>query len=145
MIIIIIIIIMKTINRRSSHGHHGSKSIERTLTWIARIHSHTFINTVTTTLCEAPAHILQHFKLNFILKVPDGGGGWGANRSTRRTPPTACPLISSLCSTGSSEEDYPPDITCPDDVSVSASSGRTSARAYWTEPRATDRNGGTPT
>ena len=33
----------------------------RTLTWIARIHSHTYtlINTVTTTLCEAPAQILQ--------------------------------------------------------------------------------------
>ena len=30
----------------------------RTLTWIARIHSHTYVNTVTTAWCEAPAKIL---------------------------------------------------------------------------------------
>ena len=30
----------------------------RTLTWIARIHSHTYINTVTTTWCEAPVQLL---------------------------------------------------------------------------------------
>ena len=29
-----------------------------TLTWIARIHSHTYINTATTTWCEAPAQLL---------------------------------------------------------------------------------------
>ena len=30
----------------------------RTLTWIARIHSRTYINTVTTAWCEAPAQLL---------------------------------------------------------------------------------------
>ena len=36
---------MKKFDRRSSHGHRGSKApltgAARTLTWIARIHSHT--------------------------------------------------------------------------------------------------------
>ena len=40
-----IITIMKNFNRRSSHGHQGSKRRElaqhATLTWVARIHSHT--------------------------------------------------------------------------------------------------------
>ena len=49
-----IIMIMKNFNRCDSHGHHGSKHRElaqRTLTWISRIHSHTYsyINTVTST------------------------------------------------------------------------------------------------
>ena len=44
----------------------------RTLTWIARIHSHTYINTVTTTWCEAPAQLLQKLESIFVLmKVPD--------------------------------------------------------------------------
>ena len=41
-----------------------------TLTWIARIHSHTYINTVITTLCEAPAQLLHNLEWNCILKVP---------------------------------------------------------------------------
>ena len=39
-----------------------------TLTWIALIHSHTYINTVTTTtLCEARAQLLQKFEIEFII------------------------------------------------------------------------------
>ena len=66
-IIIIIIIIMmkkKNFNRRSSHGHHGSRFRElaygNTHTHVDRsIHSHTYINTVTTTL-------LCYIRLPFI-------------------------------------------------------------------------------
>ena len=46
--------IMKNFSRHSSHGHHGSKRrkvAQHALTWIARIHSHTYIKTVTTTNC----------------------------------------------------------------------------------------------
>ena len=47
----------------------------RTLTSIARIHSHTYINTVTATLCEALAQLLHNFGIEFfILKVPEGRG-----------------------------------------------------------------------
>ena len=48
--------------------------------WIARIHSHTYINAVTstTTLCEAPAQLLHNLEYNYITTVPEGGG---ANRS----------------------------------------------------------------
>ena len=58
-----------------------AKCATRTLMWIARIHSHTYINTVTTTLCEVPAHLLQNLESNVFLKLPEGGG---ANRSTRK-------------------------------------------------------------
>ena len=54
-------IIMKKFYKRDSHGHHGSKRRElaqHILTWIARIHSHSYINTVTTTWCEALAQLL---------------------------------------------------------------------------------------
>ena len=40
---------MKNFNRRNVHGHHGSKRrdlAQRTLKWIARIHSRTYINVV---------------------------------------------------------------------------------------------------
>ena len=73
--VIIIIIVMKNFNRRSSHGHHGSKRHElapHALTWIAHIHSHTYMNTVTTTLCEVPAQLLQNLESILILKVPQG-------------------------------------------------------------------------
>ena len=41
--------------------------------WIARIHSHTNINTVTTTLlCEAPAQLLQNLRSNYYFE-----GTWG--------------------------------------------------------------------
>ena len=52
----------------------------RTLTRLARIHSHTYINTVTTAWCEAPVQLLQNMESNFMLKVSEGGG---ENRSTR--------------------------------------------------------------
>ena len=59
-IIIITIIIMKNFNGRSSHGHLGSKRRELAQhTHSSESHaftdSHTYINTVTTILCEAPA------------------------------------------------------------------------------------------
>ena len=46
----------------------------RTLTWIARICSHTYINTVTTTLCQAPAQLLQidRYIMFFNAKVMSG-------------------------------------------------------------------------
>ena len=59
-------------------------------TWITCIHSYAYINTVTTLCCEAPVQLLQNLDSNFILKVPEGGG---ANRSARRKPLNACPLI----------------------------------------------------
>ena len=37
--------------------------------FIARIQSHTYINTATTTLCEAPAQLLQKLESNFCLKA----------------------------------------------------------------------------
>ena len=37
---------------------------------IARIHSHTYTNTVATTLCQATAQLLQNLESKFILKVP---------------------------------------------------------------------------
>ena len=45
----------------------------RTLTWIARIYSHTYINTVTTT-CEAPAQLLQILESIFFLILYRGRG-----------------------------------------------------------------------
>ena len=39
-----------------------------TLMWIACIHSHTYINNVTTTLCEAPAQLLQNLESNFSFE-----------------------------------------------------------------------------
>ena len=71
-------IIMKNFNRRTSHGHYGSK--RRKLTWIARIHSHTFINTVKTTLCEAPPQLLQNLESNFYFE-----GTWEGEQ-TEKTP-----------------------------------------------------------
>ena len=64
---------MKNFNKRNFHGHYRSKRRElaqhaRTLTWIARIHSHTYINTVTIMLCKAPAQLLQNLKWNFYFE-----------------------------------------------------------------------------
>ena len=36
----------------------------RMLNWIAHIHSHTYYNTVTTTLCEAPAQLFNYIIWN---------------------------------------------------------------------------------
>ena len=75
--------IMKDFNK--SQGHHMAQWAEtgatRTLTWIARIHSHDYINTVTTTWCEAPAQLLHNLESHFYYIIILEGGG--ANRSTR--------------------------------------------------------------
>ena len=69
---------MKYFNRHSSHGHQMAQALwtgathSHTLTWIPRIHLqlHTYINTVTTTLCEAPAQLLTNLEsIVFLLKV----------------------------------------------------------------------------
>ena len=58
--------------------------------------SHACTHTVTSTQLQPPRctkRQLSHYRIwnrVFILKVPEGGG---ANRSTRRNLPTACPLI----------------------------------------------------
>ena len=49
--------------------------ITHTVTWIARIHSHTYINIATTTLCEAPAQLLQNLESNFFFEGTWGRGG----------------------------------------------------------------------
>ena len=77
---------MKNLNTHSSHcmvtmAQSAANWRTRTLTWIARIHSHTCINTVTTMLCEASGQLLRNLASNFTLKVPEGGG---ANQSTRK-------------------------------------------------------------
>ena len=77
------IFIMKNFNRRIPMVTVAQSIATRTLTWIARIHTHTYINTITTTLCEAPAQQLQNRNQMFILKVPEGRG---ANWRTRRKP-----------------------------------------------------------
>ena len=85
----------KNFNRRSSHGHCGSKRRE-----LARQHahsrgSHTIAHALTSTqlqpLC-AKRHLSYYSIWNgiFSLKVPEGGG---ANRSTRRKPPYSLPAI----------------------------------------------------
>ena len=50
---------MKNFNRCSS---------QRTLTWVARIHSHAYIYTVTTTLCKVSAQLLQNLISNCYLR-----------------------------------------------------------------------------
>ena len=40
----------------------------------ARIHSHTYINSVTTTLSEVPSQLLQILESNFYFKGPWGRG-----------------------------------------------------------------------
>ena len=63
--------------------YHGSKRRElaqhaHTRGSHAFTHSDTYINTVTTTLCEASAQLLQNLESNFILKVPEyQRRGWG--------------------------------------------------------------------
>ena len=43
-----------------------------TRAWIAHIRSHTYINTATTTLCRAPAQLLQNLESHFYFE-----GTWG--------------------------------------------------------------------
>ena len=77
----------KNFDRRISHCHNQwlkapRTGATRTLSWIARIHSHTCINTVTTTSCKAPAQRITEFGIYFFIvkyqREPEGG----ANRST---------------------------------------------------------------
>ena len=64
-----LIIIMKKFNRRSSHGSHGSKRHKLAQHALSRgLHAHTYINTVSTTLCKAPAHLLQDLETNYYFE-----------------------------------------------------------------------------
>ena len=80
LILIIIIIIKNNINRSNSHGQHGSKRRKQAQHTHSpgsnAVHSHTYINTVITSLCEAPAQPLQNLESFsfFFFKVPEGGG-----------------------------------------------------------------------
>ena len=88
-VVSLIILIMKNFN---GHGHHGSKRsklVQHALTWIARIHSHTYINTVTTTWCEAPAQLLQKFGIDFYFE-----GTWG--RGSKPEYPEKKQLVSHI-------------------------------------------------
>ena len=62
----------------------------RTLKWIAHIYSHTYIiNTVTTTLCEAPAQLLHNLQSNLYFE-----GTWGRGRKPEypeKPPPDSLP------------------------------------------------------
>ena len=65
---------MKNYTRLSSHGEPWLKAPRTGATCtLARVYSHTYINTVTTTtLCEAPAQLAQNLESIFlILKVPE--------------------------------------------------------------------------
>ena len=58
-------------NFTSSHGDHGSKRRElaqhSTLPWIARIHSHTYINTVTTHIVRSASSAITQFGVRFLF------------------------------------------------------------------------------
>ena len=64
------------LNRRSSNGHLSPKRRElaqHALAWIARIHSHTYINIVTTTWCERNASLtVTKFEIQFCSFVDKG-------------------------------------------------------------------------
>ena len=72
-IIMVIIIIMNCNSRGSSHSHHGPKRRElaQHAHWRG---SHAFAHalTSTSTLCEAPAQLLQNLESNFYFE-----GTWG--------------------------------------------------------------------
>ena len=80
---------MKNVNKRNSHGDHGSKRRELAQHAHSR-GSHAFTRTLASTQSQAPAQLLHNnvMESNFILKVPEGGG---ANRSTRRKKPDSLP------------------------------------------------------
>ena len=67
-----------TFNRRSSHGHHGSKRREPAQHAHSRA-SHAFTHTLTSTQTQplCPKRQLRYYRIwnqIFILKVPEGGG-----------------------------------------------------------------------
>ena len=79
---------MKNFNRRSSHGHHGSKRLELAQDAHSR-GSHAFTHTRTSTQLQPRGvkRLLSYCRIwnrVFILKVHEGGG---ANRSTQRKKP----------------------------------------------------------
>ena len=60
-------------------------------TWIARIHSHTYIPTIITTLSDAQAQLLQNLGTNFYFegtrgRVGVGGGQTGVPGENPRQP-----------------------------------------------------------
>ena len=58
-----IITIIKNFNRRSSHGHHGSKRRELAQNAHSRgSYALLDINTVRTALCEAPGQLLHNLE-----------------------------------------------------------------------------------
>ena len=76
----------------SSHGQRATNSVTHIQGSHTFTHTLTYINTVTTMLCEAPAQLLHI--LESILKVPEGGGG-GKTEYPEKNPDTvtACPLV----------------------------------------------------
>ena len=64
---------MKEFNRRSSHGHHGSKRRELAQHAHSRV-SQAFTHALTSTqlhptmLCEAPAQLLLNLKSNLYFE-----------------------------------------------------------------------------
>ena len=81
---------MKNFNSRNSHRHHVSKRRELAQHERSRgLHQHSY-NHAVRSASSAITEFGIYFFIFFILKVPEGGG---ANRSTGRNPPTACPLI----------------------------------------------------
>ena len=81
---------MKNFNRPS---WFKAQRTGATHTHVDRTRSLTLTSTQLQPLC-AKRQLTYYIIWNrtFILKVPKEGGG-GANRRTRREPPTACPLI----------------------------------------------------
>ena len=81
MMIIIILLLFRTSSTRFDWQHFrrmvAYKHIWRGFTWITCIHSHNYINIVTTTLCEALARLLQilesiclvHFEVIYIMYI----------------------------------------------------------------------------
>ena len=83
-------------NRHTSYDHHGSKRRELAQHAHSR-GSHAFTHTRRYTPTQLQPRCakrqLSYYIIwtpIFILNVPEGGG---ANRSARRNPSTACPLI----------------------------------------------------
>ena len=67
---------MMNFKRRNSHGQHGLKrrvNWLHTRTWIARIHSHSYINTVTTTCAKRQLSYYRIWNRIITLKVHEGG------------------------------------------------------------------------
>ena len=80
---------MFTMVQSEANWRNTHTPVDRTHSLTTQLHQHSYINTVTTTLCEAPAELLHNLESTFWGKVPDGGvANWG----TQRKPPTALPV-----------------------------------------------------